>query len=87
MAQPVLRTLKRGDTATIVAILGAQVTAKRLADMGFVNGAMVEMLRPGAPCIIRLHGTCIALGAVYQASIQLAEATARPADPQSVNRE
>ncbi len=43
--------------------------AKRLADMGFVRGARLQMIRPGNPCIVSLERTRMGLGIGYQANI------------------
>ena len=72
MSQQNLPSLRTGDIGTISGICGALVAAKRLADMGFVRGARVEMLKPGAPCIVRIDNTCVGLGAAYQEAILLA---------------
>ena len=72
MMHTALPMLEAGDVATITGITGNQVAAKRLADMGFVRGARLEVIRPGWPCIVRIAGVCVGLGAAYQHCIQLA---------------
>ena len=64
-----LSSLTMGETAAIVSIAAAQTAAKRLADMGFVRGAVVEIIRPGKPCLVRIGGTCVGLGVDHQRSI------------------
>lgn len=64
-----LSGLKSGEAAAIVSIATSQASAKRLADMGFVRGALVEMIRTGKPCLVRIGSTCVGLGADYQRSI------------------
>jgi len=64
-----LSRLKSGEAAAIVSIGASQASAKRLADMGFVRGALVEMIRPGRPCLVRIGATCVGLGADHQRSI------------------
>lgn len=64
-----LSGLKTGETAAIVSIAASQASAKRLADMGFVRGATVEMIRTGRPCLVRIGATCVGLGADHQRSI------------------
>lgn len=64
-----LSGMKSGETAKIVSIAAAQTSAKRLADMGFVRGAVVEMIRPGRPCLVRIGATCVGLGIDHQRSI------------------
>ena len=66
-----LPVLGAGEIATIARIDTTQVTAKRLADMGFVRGARIEMLRPGKPCLVRIGSACVGLGAAHQDSILL----------------
>lgn len=66
-----LPTLKSGDQATVASIGGPESAAKRLADMGFIRGAEVTMVRPGMPCIVRIDGRCVGLGAGHQESIAL----------------
>ena len=69
-----LGVLKAGDVRVIDHIAAAQGAAKRLADMGFVRGARLEMVRPGAPCIVRIDSTCVGLGQGHQTSILLSPA-------------
>ena len=69
-----LPTLKAGEFGTIESINGSHAAAKRLADMGFVRGTQVTMVRPGEPCIVRIDGRCIGLGGAHQDSILLATA-------------
>ena len=64
-----LSNLKMGEAAAIVSIAASQASAKRLADMGFVRGALVEMIRTGKPCLVRIGSTCFGLGADHQRSI------------------
>ena len=64
-----LSGLKTGEAAAIVSIAASQASAKRLADMGFVRGAVVEMIRTGRPCLVRIGSTCVGLGADHQRSI------------------
>jgi len=64
-----LSSLKTGEAAAVVSIKATQTAAKRLADMGFVRGAVVEMIRPGKPCLVRISGTCVGLGVEHQRNI------------------
>ncbi len=68
-----LLALNAGESGTVFGITGTQLASKRLADMGFVRGARLEMVRPGRPCIVRIDGACVGLGAAHQASIELAQ--------------
>lgn len=64
-----LSALRAGDTALVVGITAEQMAAKRLADLGFVPGVRIELIRRGAPCIVRIEGTRIGLGTQLQESI------------------
>ena len=64
-----LSDLNTGEAATIVSIAASQASAKRLADMGFVRGALVEMIRTGTPCLVRIGATCVGLGGDHQRGI------------------
>jgi Fe2+ transport system protein FeoA len=67
-----LADLRRGALAVVSAVSGVQFSSKHLADMGFVRGAKVEMLRPGSPCIVKIDDTvCVALGTGYQQRISV----------------
>lgn len=66
-----LPQLRAGELGTIDSIDGSGLTSKRLADMGFVRGALLTMIRPGKPCLVRLGGRCVGLGLGHQESIQL----------------
>lgn len=64
-----LSGLVSGDVARVAGVEAAQTAAKRLADMGFVRGAVVEMVRPGKPCLVRIGGTYVGLGLENQNSV------------------
>lgn len=64
-----LRLLKHGDSAVIVEIQTSKVSTKRLADIGFVQGAQVTMVRTGKPCIVKIHSVSVGLGEALQNSI------------------
>ena len=66
-----LQSLRTGEVALVERITSTRGSAKRLADLGFVRGAELEMIRHGVPCIVRVKGTCVGLGRMHQASILL----------------
>lgn len=66
-----LSSLRAGDLGTVVGIDAAHSSAKRLADMGFVRGVRLEMVRPGRPCIVRIDGSCVGLGGAHQQCVSL----------------
>ena len=53
----------------VVGVAAEHLSAKRLADMGFVTGAQIRMIRPGDPCIVGIGGTFVGLGAANQACV------------------
>jgi len=66
-----LPQLQTGSCGTIEAISEHGGLAKRLADLGFVRGAEVTMVKRGSPCIVSIQGRCIGLGAAGQRHIRL----------------
>ncbi len=66
-----LPSLRAGDVAVIERIASCEARSKRLADMGFVRGAQLEVVRSGSPCIVRLEGACVGLGRTHQTSIEV----------------
>jgi ferrous iron transport protein A len=48
--------LRAGQGGYVGQILGTCDVVHRLREMGLYDGARVQMIRPGSPCIIRLHG-------------------------------
>lgn len=49
-----LAQLGVGTTAIVAAVLGCAEQVHRLHEMGLRNGAAIEMVQPGSPCILRL---------------------------------
>ncbi len=49
-----LNTLQPGESAQVGEILGDAAFVHRLREMGMHNGAAIQMIRGGSPCIIRL---------------------------------
>ena len=64
-----VRSLGAGRSSVIVGIAAEHLSAKRLADMGFVTGASVKMVRRGNPCIVGIGGTFVGLGAANQSCL------------------
>ena len=71
MINETLPKLEAGEIGTISSIDGSGVRSKRLADMGFVRGARLTMIRPGEPCLVKLDGRCVGLGLGHQKNIKL----------------
>ena len=61
-----LSEMRSGETAVILGVTAEPRLAKRLADMGFVGGSRVDMIRTGRPCLVRVNGTRVGLGRGYQ---------------------
>ncbi len=66
-----LRHLQAGDSAFVAAISNQRAGAKRLADLGFVGGAELTMVRCGKPCIVRIDDRLVGLGLGHQEVILL----------------
>ena len=71
MGHNMLRFLKAGETAVIAKIQTSETATKRLADIGFVRGARVMMVRSGRPCIVKINHINVGLGVMHQESILL----------------
>lgn len=52
-----LSALRCGQIAEIGQLLGLPEQIRRLEELGFRAGARLEMIRSGAPCIIRIDGS------------------------------
>lgn len=63
--------LRSGQRGVVASIRLCESSGKRLADIGFIPGARVEMLRVGDPCIVRLDDSRVGLGRDYQRAILL----------------
>jgi ferrous iron transport protein A len=51
-----LSLLRAGQAGRVVEVLGRVDLVQRLREMGLYDGAQVQMVRPGNPCIVRLLG-------------------------------
>ncbi|HEX3600438.1 MAG TPA: FeoA domain-containing protein [Lacipirellulaceae bacterium] len=52
-----LAVLRRGQVAEVGQLVGAPEQVRRLEELGLRAGARLEMIRSGAPCIIRVDGS------------------------------
>jgi Fe2+ transport system protein FeoA len=50
----VMGLLQAGQRAVVETVLGASAQVHRLREMGLRDGAEVQMIQPGSPCLIRL---------------------------------
>ena len=53
--------LRTGQTGRISEVMGTGEMVHRLREMGLYDGAAVQMIRRGSPCIIKLHGQRLGL--------------------------
>jgi ferrous iron transport protein A len=73
-----LMLLGPGQRGKVRQVLGWSELVRRLAEMGLREGAVVEMVRPGSPCMIRLGNQKLGLRADELAGVLVvAEATNR----------
>jgi ferrous iron transport protein A len=49
--------LAAGDTAVVQSVVGSAELVRHLAEIGVRTGALLEMVRAGSTCILRLDGT------------------------------
>jgi Fe2+ transport system protein FeoA len=56
-----LDLLKSNEEASVVELCGDASLVHRLAEMGLRVGAMVRMVKPGAPCLLALDGKRLSL--------------------------
>jgi ferrous iron transport protein A len=56
-----LSQLQRGSRAEVAEVVGSVEQVQRMREMGVSQGAELEMLQPGSPCIVRFggHKLCI----------------------------
>lgn len=66
-----MTALLKGQTGRIERVEGPARVTRRLAEMGVTPGATVEMLRPGQPCILRVHHTRLSMGGRLQARVSV----------------
>ncbi len=51
-----LHSLRSGQVAEVREIDGPAEDVRRLAELGLRNGARLELVRSGSPCILRING-------------------------------
>jgi Fe2+ transport system protein FeoA len=67
-----LQLLSAGQAGRIDALIGAAGEVQRLQEMGLRQGAWVEMVQPGSPCIVKLEGSklCLRDANLFQVMVQ-----------------
>jgi ferrous iron transport protein A len=56
-----LELLRPRESAQLVELDGDESQVRRLSEMGLRIGATIQMVRPGAPCVLSLDGKRISL--------------------------
>lgn len=64
-----LTILGAGQRGRIDGVMGSGALAHRLREMGLREGAEVQMVRPGSPCILRLGGQKLCVRADEMAGV------------------
>lgn len=72
----VLGLLAAGETAVVESVLGGSDELHRLREIGLQDGAVVEMIRPGSTCLVRLGNQKLGLRSEALCSVLV-----RPAVP------
>jgi ferrous iron transport protein A len=54
-----LTLLRRGEVANVQQLVGAPESVRRLQELGLRSGALIEIIRGGSPCIVRVEGSTL----------------------------
>jgi ferrous iron transport protein A len=54
-----LTLLRRGEVAKVQQLVGAPESVRRLHELGIRSGALIEIVRGGSPCIVRVEGSTL----------------------------
>jgi ferrous iron transport protein A len=65
----ILGLLSAGQTAVVDSVVGFSDEVHRLREIGLRDGATVQMIRPGNPCLVRLGGQKLGLRSDALASV------------------
>lgn len=52
-----LAMLRSGQQATVCSVVGSLELVRHLNELGIHEGSLLEMVRPGSTCILRINGT------------------------------
>lgn len=71
-----LEMLAPGQQACVASVFGDEAHVHRLEELGIRQGATVEMVQAGSPCIIRLAGSklCFRESELLQVLVRLKDA-------------
>lgn len=64
-----LELLQLGERAEILDIQGSPEWLQRLSELGFREGAQIQMLQPGSPCLVLIGGARLSLRGEEASSI------------------
>jgi ferrous iron transport protein A len=56
-----LHLINSGTAAHVVDVVGQADQIQRVRELGFHNGAQLEMVKSGSPCIVKLSGNTLSL--------------------------
>lgn len=56
-----LEMMRPGERGQVVSVHGSTQQVHRLREMGLRDGRLVEMIRAGSPCIVRIDGHSLCL--------------------------
>ena len=56
-----LSALRPGQVAEVRQIVGRTEQVRRLEELGLRGGALLEVVRAGSPCIVRLGGSTLCI--------------------------
>lgn len=56
-----ISALRAGETAIVRQLVGPPEQVRRLEELGLRSGALLEMVRGGTPCIVRLGAAKLCL--------------------------
>ena len=54
-----ITALRRGEVAEIAQVVGSPEHVRRLEELGLRDGARLEIVRAGSPCIVRVGGATL----------------------------
>ena len=54
-----LTMLRPGEVANVQLLVGAPEFVRRLHELGIRDGALIEIIRGGSPCIVRVEGSTL----------------------------
>jgi ferrous iron transport protein A len=56
-----LNLLDSGSSAQVVEVTGVPDQVQRARELGFHNGAQIDVVRSGSPCIVKLSGQTLCM--------------------------